>query len=373
MSLKNHKIIKNDACGCFLDQDINKTEDILCKEQESDVEIIIDPDVDETFHDFYKRQLTDGLPIIPPTKERVDKFLRFSSYPPDEVLTLLPPRQGKVTPEKIAINAVMAGCLPYFMPLIEQSILALADDKFNLAAINATTHPVAVCTLINGPISREYNINSGAGCLGPGNIGNATIGRAIRLCLINLAGAIPGIGDHATMGSPAKYSYCFAEAEENSPWLSLHVERGYQKQDSTVTLMAMESPHNVNDHRSHNGEDLLNTICHTISSAGSNNSHVPGELLVIMGPEHANMLAKEGWSKRDVKQYIHEQSHVPAYLGNKGGRKLDKKWIFDDNVLLTRDMEDVILVVAGGPGRHTMIAHSFGLGSNSVTRRIALE
>ena len=141
----------------------------------------------------------------------MNRFLNYSAHDPAEVLATLPPKRGQATPEKIAINSVMAGCLPQFQPVLEHTIQAISQDKFNLAGVNATTHPVSICTIINGPVSTELGMNPGAGCLGPGNMASATIGRALRLCLINLAGAVPGVGDHATHGSPAKYSYCFTE------------------------------------------------------------------------------------------------------------------------------------------------------------------
>jgi hypothetical protein len=299
--------------------------------------------------------------------------MEYTDRNSDDLIAVLPPRKGQATVEKIAINAVMAGCFPSFFPIVLHSIEAVSQEKFNLTGVNATTHPVAVCNIINGPIAHELGINSGVGCLGPGNIANASIGRAVRLCLINLAGAVPGVGDHATMGSPAKFCYCFAEAEEDSPWDPLHVERGFSEDISTITLIAAEAPHNVNDHRSHTGEDLLNTIVHTASTAGCNNSHVPGEILVIMSPEHAQSLARDGWEKNDVQSYIHQNTLLKAELADRGGRELDERWIIDEDVRITRSQDDVILVVAGGPGRHTMISHGFGTSSNSVTIPLTLK
>ncbi|MBM4241675.1 MAG: hypothetical protein FJ150_08460 [Euryarchaeota archaeon] len=375
---KNKKIDSEKACECLIEdlieENIEKNEDRLCELSENDFEVYIDPDVEKISYEFYMKKMTDGLPIIPPTKDRVLKFFEYSDRKPDDVIATIPPRWGKATIEKIAINSVMAGCIPAFMPVVQDSIQAISQDKFNLPAINATTHPVSICTIINGPISRELVINNSTGCLGPGNIANATIGRAIRLCLINIGGAIPGIGDHATMGSPSKYSFCFGEAEYESPWDPLHVERGFSKDTSTVTVMAVDSPHNVNDHRSTCAEDLLDTIVHTASVAGCNNSHVPGEMLVIMGPEHAQLVAGDGWNKTDVKEYIHENTFVPVEMGDRGGRKIESKWIDSDgNVHITRKPEDVVLVVVGGPGRHTMIAHGFGTSSDSVTIPITLK
>lgn len=358
------------SCGCLLD-DILKGEacDVESPGEENSrgEQILISPDAERISHEFYLHHLTDGLPIIPPTRERVSRFLEYSHRRAGDVVAVLPPRRGRATVEKIAINAVMAGCLPSFMPVVEQAVQALGREEFNLAGINATTHPVAICTIINGPISRKLDINRGVGCLGPGNLANATIGRAIRLCLLNIAGAVPGVGDHATHGSPAKFSYAFAEAEEESPWKPLHLERGFDREDSTVTVLGLEAPHNVNDHRSTRPEDLLDTVAHTASTAGCNNSHVPGEILVLLSPEHATTLEKGGWDKREVKDYLHQNMVVPVKLGDRGGRRLDKEWVKGDEVLITRSPEDVVLVVAGGPGRHTMIAPSFGSSSQSVT------
>ncbi len=366
----------NENCGCLIDEFIvqnSPDKERLCSVQEADFEVFTDPDVEKVSNEFYIKNQTDGLPIIPPTKFRVDKFLKYSDLKPEEIIAVLPPKRGKATLEKVAINSVMAGCLPNFMPVVQLTIKAVAQEKFNLPAINATTHPISICTIINGPVSRELAVNGGVGCLGPGNIANATIGRALRLSMINIAGAVPGIEDHATMGSPGKYSFCFAEAENESPWEPLHVERGYKSDVSTVTVMAAEAPQNVNDHRSKNAEDILDTIIHTAVVAGCNNSHVPGEMLLIMGPEHVNTVAEEGWTKRDVKKYIHENTMVSVELGDRGGRKLDKQWVTDGMVRITRSPDDVVLVVAGGPGRHSMIAHGFGTSSESVTNPLALK
>jgi hypothetical protein len=376
------------SCGCLIEGMLRespeksktkttiesvKKSDRLCPTSTQDVEIFVDPDVEKISLDFYKKKYTDGLPIVPPTRERVHRFYKYSAYNPQNVVTLLPPRQGKATIKKIAINGVMAGCLPLFMPVLEKTIIGMSQPQFNLAGVNATTHPVAICAVVNGHVTQEMEINSGVGCLGPGNMANATIGRAIRFCLINIAGAITGIGDHATMGSPAKYSYCFGENEEESPWEPLHVERGFPKESSAVTVMGMDAPHNVNDHRSNTAEDVLDTIVHTISTAGCNNSHVPGELLVIMSPEHAETVDGGGWAKKDIKNYIHENAIVPVELGDRGGRRLDKKWVKNNMVSLTRSPDDVILVVAGGPGRHTMVAHGFGSSCESVTDGLVLK
>ncbi len=374
---KKHSEAYNSSCGCviddLLDNDDDKVDSKLCDKRKNDIEVFVEPDPEKISYDFYTRRMTDGLPIIPPTHERVRKFLEYTDRNPEDIVAVLPPRQGNATLEKIAVNSVMAGCIPQFMPVVQKSIEALSCEKFNLIGINATTHPVSICTIINGPISREIGVASGVGCLGPGYMANATIGRAVRLCLINIAGAVPGVGDHATMGSPAKYSYTFAEAESESPWEPLHCERGFKEESSTITALAVEAPHNVNDHRSKHAEEVLETISHTVSTAGCNNSHVPGEILIILSPEHAQTISREGWDKMDVKNYLHENSVVPVEISDRGGRKLDKQWIVNEDTHITRSPDDVVLVVAGGIGRHSMISHGFGTSSESITLPILLK
>lgn len=384
MTRKDEKTVNKNSCGCLTDDLFDKKpncenkkiiidNDRLCNARNSDMEFFVDPDPEKVSLNFYQNRFTDGLPIIPPTTERVKRFLNSTFHNPEDVLAILPPKMGQATPEKIAINSVMAGCLPQFQPVLEHVIKAVSIDQFNLAGVNATTHPISICIIINGPLIDEIEINASVGCLAPSNIANATIGRALRLCLINIAGAIPGVGDHATHGSPAKYSYCFAENQKENPWEPLHVERGFNSHESTVTVMAAESPQNVNDHRSQSAEDLLDTIIHTATTAGCNNSHVPGELLIIMSPEHATTIKQGGWSKKDVQNYIHENSHLSSILADRGGRKLDEKNINNGQVRITRSPQDVVVVVAGGPGRHTMISHGFGGGSESVTIPIKLN
>lgn len=373
---QDKKIVQSDdLCACSIEgmlEDKNE-ENRLCSSSSNDVEVFVDPDPEKISQKFYLKRMTDGLPIIPPTKDRVLRLLKYTDLDPDETIAVLPPKMGIATPEKIAVNSVMAGCLPQFMPFVLNCVKSLSIEKFNIAGINATTHPVAMCTILNGPLSREIGAGSGAGCLGPGNLANATIGRTIRLCMINIAGAIPGVGDHATMGSPAKYSYTFAENEAENPWESLSVERGFDPSVTTSTVLALEAPQNVNDHRSKTATDLLETIAKTASTPGCNNSHVPGEFLLIMSPEHAKTIYNDGFTKQDVKEYLHERCVVDVRLADRGGRKIDPEWIVEDKVRITRSPEDIVLVVAGGVGRHSMICHGFGTSSESVTLPIKLK
>src|SRR4029453_11298925 len=179
---------------------------------------------------YQERGWTDGLPIVPPTERRVHEFLKQTPRDPREIVGVLPPRQGEATIEKIAVNAVMAGCRPEYFPVVVAAIEALADPLFNLDSVQATTHPVAPLVVVNGPIARELGINGGYNAYGQGFHANLTIGRAIRLLLMNVGGGLPGTGDRATQGSPAKIAYCVAENEEASPWEPLHVEHGFPRE-----------------------------------------------------------------------------------------------------------------------------------------------
>ena len=186
------------------------------------------------------------------------------------------------------------------------------QPQFNLSGINATTHPCAVLVLVNGPIGRELGVHGGPGCYGPGFRANATIGRAVRLLLLNIAGASPGLGDRATQGTPAKFALCLAENEEASPWAPFHTTRGFEPDDSTVTVAASEGPHNIQEHGSNTALGVLQTVVGALGQAGSNNILSRGEPLLALGPEHAATIADEGWTREGIRQYVYEHARYPA-------------------------------------------------------------
>jgi len=228
------------------------------------------PDFGEkVYKEFLDRGWTDGLPVIPPTEEAVDRAVTFTGRNPQDVVASIPPRWGEATVEKIAINAVMAGCLPEYLPVIMAAIEAMAEARFNLFFVQTTTHPCAPLLIVNGPIAKNLGINCHSGAFGPYYRSNATIGRAIRLILLNIGGAIPGTGDMATQGQPCKYSFCIAENEAENPWEPLHVERGFKASVNTVTVVAAENPHNIGEHCANNAEDLLTTIVGTMTGLGT--------------------------------------------------------------------------------------------------------
>ena len=238
----------------------------------------------------------DGLPVIPPTAERVARMVTGARRRRDDVVAVLAPRLGVATVEEVAVNAVMAGALPEHLPVVIAALEALADPAFNLQAVQTTTHPCSPLLIVNGPIAARLGMNASGNALGQGTRANAVIGRAVRLALLNLGGARPGREDRATQGHPGKYSYCVAENEAASPWESLAVERGFGAGNSTVTVCGSEAPHNVNDHASSTPEGIVTTVAYTAATVGHNNIYLGGEPLIVLGPEHAATVAAVGWS-----------------------------------------------------------------------------
>ena len=317
---------------------------------------------------FYRRGWTDGLPIIPPTMRRFDRMIAHSGWDPKTLIGLVAPQRGEASVEKIAINATMAGCIPQHLPILIAATKAMVQEEFNLFGMQATTHPCTVLVLINGPLSHQLDINYGYNAMGQGHMSNATIGRAIRLILVNVGGASPGVLDRATVGGPAKYSFCFAENEGENPWEPLHVERGFQQSLSTVTVVGAEGPHNVNDHGGSSAEEILITISGVLATPGTNNAYLGGEPLIVLGPEHAAIIARDGFSKYDVKQFLFENARVPLARISKGNLELFKKnhpkrfsgLNSQASVPISDRPEDIMVVVAGGKGRHSVVIPTFG-------------
>jgi hypothetical protein len=339
----------------------------------------VDPegDIETVSKELYRRNLTDGLPVIPPTTERVAQMLGGTALDADVVCGVLPPKYGDATVEKIATNAVMAGCRPEYMPVLTTAVEAMDEEAFNLYGINATTHPVAPLVLVNGPIVDELHINYGYNVFGQGWRANGTIGRALRLLLLNVGGAIPGEMDRATHGHPGKYAYCIAENERKTPWEPFHVARGYDENDSTVTVFAAEAPHEINDHVSEDGDRILSVAGDVFATIGNNNAYLTqGEITLVLGPEHAHTIARGGYSREDVQWFLYD--HARNRIGDLrlGGAYGIHEWpnrfeIGDEEatVPLVEHPDRVNVLVAGGAGKHSMAIHSFG-ETRSVTKQI---
>ncbi len=319
---------------------------------------------------------SDGLPLVPPTNERVAAMLRFADRPRTQVIGGVPPRMGAVTPEHVAVNAVMAGCRPHHLPLLITALEAMLDPSFNLYGIQCTTHCVAPLVVVNGPLAAKCGVHAANNLFGPGPWANGVLGRAIRLILLNIGGATPGEIDKATMGHPGKYTFCIGENEAANPWSSLRAERGFDADASTVTVVGAEAPHNINDHESTTAKGLLTMIAGTMAETGQNNVYYAGEPLLILGPEHAATIAADGLSKDDVRRILFAASHIP--LGKFSAENIERRFRrkfaaryaeapLDQTLPIAQSAADIMVIVAGGPGKHSMYVPTFG-GTRSVTR-----
>src|SRR5262245_13867047 len=336
-------------------------------------DLTLDDDPTALLLEFSNRQWCDGLPIIAPTPERVAAML--GGRDGSRSLGPMPPLWRRATPEKLAVNAVMAGCEPAAFPIVVAAVEAMLDPPFNLYGVQATTHPVAPLLVVNGPYGRKIGLHGGSGCFGPGFRANATIGRAIRLILLNVGGAWPGRYDMATQGSPAKYAYCIAENEEASPW-------GPLCKGDVVTVYGGEGPHNVNDHISTTGAGILANVADTAISLGSNVGWYfsQAQLLVALGPEHARTIADEGFTRADVQRFVYENARQPLGLMRLGGMYGMHDWpawmnaTTDDAARLPRvpSPEDIFVIVAGGSGKHSAVVPNCTF-SRAVSRPIRAD
>ena len=333
--------------------------------------------IDDVYAWAYERGWTDGLPIIPPTADRVEKMMASVPRAPQEVVAELPPRRAAATIEALAVNAVMAGCLPQYFPVVVTAIEALTDPKYALLMMNTSTNPSAPMLIINGPIRAKLDINCSWSVLGPGNRANATIGRAVSLAMINLAGRVPGTVSKSTHSQPGRYSFCLGEYEEKNPWEPLHVERGFKAEDSTVTVAAPTGTINVHDKDSKRAEHMLMTLAHSMEVIGSNNVFIRygyGEIVIILCPDHAALIAQD-FSKQQAKERLLElTSKMPASWFPPPRLESMRAGVPDqiqgDYVRLAARPDQFLIVVAGGHGGyHSVACHTLGMAF-AVTRRI---
>jgi hypothetical protein len=322
---------------------------------------------------LHRNGWTDGLPVVPPTAERVSVMMTGTAYPADTLIGLVPPRWGAATVEVIAANAVMAGCLPDHMPVVITALDALLDKRFNLYGTQATTHAVAPLLILNGPVVDKLNFNFGYNLFGPGWRANAAVGRAISLILRNVGGALPGALDRSTAGQPGKYTFCIAENELENPWPPLHVERGFKVEQSTVTVHAGGGILDLNDRSSTAASDLMQMLAQSLKIHAGNGHLIGGEPLLVICPEHAFILQRDGIDKAQLKHYLWQHSRIArsefpvSYYRDEVEPLDDPDWF-----PLCRAADQFIIVVGGGAGRHSMYIPTFA-ASYSVTREIGSE
>jgi hypothetical protein len=302
----------------------------------------------DAFDYAYDQGWTDGLPIIPPTPEAVQRFVAAAGCDAETLVGVIPPRKGQATVEVMAINAVMAGCRPEYMPVILAALEGLTDPHYPLEFMQVTTNPMTPFLLINGPVRHRLEINAGAGCLGPGWRANATIGRAIRLILQNAGGALPGVYSKSSFGSPLRYTYVCGENEEENPWTPYHVDQGYATTDSTVTVFKASNYCNISGGEGVGPEEILRQIATNMPPMYGGGDGV----LLLLGVNHARSLYEAGLTKRDIQQQLWELARLPEdhfapafatteRASGRGGGGM---------VWRTQSPDQIAIVVAGGPG-----------------------
>jgi hypothetical protein len=308
------------------------------------------------FHYFSKRGWTDGLPILPPTREAVGAMIERSGFDKNERLGIVPPLNGIATVEKIAANAVMAGCLPEYFPLVTAALRGLLQPGFNLNGVQTTTGNVAPLIIVNGPCRNSLEINYASNVLGQGWRANSTIGRAIRLILTNIGGATPGIYDKATLGQPAKYTFCIAENEEENPWEPLHVERGLNRETDAVSVTGCSGVHSIIDEASKSAKGLIMTMALSMMG-GATSGVTSSEALLIICPEHAATLSAEGYSKKNIRQELFARARIPHEKISEENLELLAKrrpmWFQRSGLRqlpIVDRPEDIWIIVAGGKG-----------------------
>ncbi|MBI2231326.1 MAG: hypothetical protein HYU46_19780 [Deltaproteobacteria bacterium] len=334
---------------------------------------------EETVYEYFlSKGWTDGLPVIPPTIERVEAFLAQAKVASGDILGVIPPQWAELTVEKLAVNAIMAGCKPEYMPVLAAAIKGMCDPAFNLYGVQATTNPVGPMLAVNGPVAKRIGLKADTGALGPGWRANVTLGRAIRLVLINVGGGTPGDMDRATQGMPGKLFFCLAENEEASPWEPFHVEKGYPADTSTVTVIGASGSLNLIDQGSLDAEGLLKTFASALSVIGTNNIYFGGDPVLLISPEHADTLSKGGFKKRDVKEHLFNSACTPIehFSQDNVERVLMKRrpHLFEKGmpgcIRPIDEADDLIVLVVGGPGKHSAFVPTFGV-NRSVTRIIS--
>lgn len=318
------------------------------------------------------RLFGDALPVVPPTEERVAAMLQGTGLAPHTVIARVPPFYGEATVEKIAANAVMAGCKPELMRVLIPLVRAVCDERFNAHGVQATTHFAAPLVLINGPVRNELGFWSRQNLFSNVARANSTVGRALQLILLNIGGARPDGIDMSTQGNGGKFSQCIAENEEENPWEPFHVDRGFQSNQSAVTLFAAEPPRGVSEHKTARGNVLLRAICSTLATVWSYRLCMNNEAMVLLCPEHAKTLQRDGFTKQAVRKFLYENTGVPVrYYDQPDGGEGTQFTAYYREIKIQgepcyqkfRSPESVFIVVAGGTaGKFSSVLGSWAAG-----------
>ena len=323
--------------------------------------------LEDANHLLYRMGLTDGLPVVPPTRERVAAML--GNRDPERVVATLPPMQNRATARNLAACAVMAGCRPMDFDVLKAATAAVAEPEFNLFGIQTTTGAATPMLIVNGPVVHRLGLNAGANALGPGTRANASIGRALQFVLRTIGGADPGRGDKATMGQPGKFTLCCAENALDSPWEPLHVNRGFLAEQSTVTVVGAVGTVEVVDAESADAQGVLTTMARSMTIAGNlgkDNLLGSGEPLLLVAPEHAGIIGRTH-TRRQAQEFLFQQAQLRVdLLAPTQAERLRKAAIM--KLAAAAVPEDIMLVVVGGPGAKSTYVPTWAGGTRAVTR-----
>jgi thiol-disulfide isomerase/thioredoxin len=325
---------------------------------------------------IFDRGWTDGLPVVPPTEERVLRMLEGTTRSPSEVIAVVPPDLVECTVEKVAINAVMAGCQSEYLPVVLAAVEAACTNEFNIHGVLATTMPVGPVLIVNGPIRRAIGMNSGVNVFGQGNRANLTIGRALQLVIRNVGGGKPGGVDRAAHGNPGKISFCFPEDEEGSPWEPLSVWRGAAPGTNTVTLFPGEGPRVIVDQKARTPEELCRSLAAGLRTTQSPKAALGSDAILVVGPDHGRRFADAGWSRDRVLQELFELLNIPGeeMVQGAGGIAEGFPVAMSDRVIPKFRPRGLLLAYAGGgAGLFSMIIGGWAngeMGSQPITKEI---
>ena len=297
----------------------------------------------------FERGWSDGLPLVPPTPLRVTRMLSSTDRSADEIVGSVPPDNRPCTIEKIAINAVMAGCKPDYLQVVIAALRAALKDEFCMHGLLCTTYFSTPVMIVNGPITKQIGMNSGVNALGQGNRANATIGRALQLIVRNVGGGIPGGIDRATLGNPGKYTFCFCEDESDAEWPSLSMDRGYTREDSVVNLFAGSGVQPFVDQQSRQPESLAKNLANSLRSVANTRSFGMADAIIVISPEHRRVLRECGWTKPNLKQALYDELKTPGadIIRGKDGIAEGMPEKFKD-IMLNKFRDDGLHIVGAG-------------------------
>jgi thiol-disulfide isomerase/thioredoxin len=322
--------------------------------------------------EYCYRVFGDALPVIPPTVERIEKMLRATPHDPREVIARIPPCYGEATVEKIAANAVMAGCKPEMMRVLIPLARAVCDERFNAHGVQATTHFAAPLIIVNGPVRGELGFHSKQNVFSNVARANSTLGRALQLILLNLGGARPTGIDMSALGNPGKFSYCIAENEEENPWEPLHVDQGLSRDQSAISLFAAEPPHGVSEHNARTAKSVLKAITYALATVWSYRNCMGFEAVVVLCPEHVKTIHRDGFSKQDIREFLFLNTGIPlrCYRDGDPGEGVAQQSQYTEIVIdgepcyrKFKSPESIKIVVAGGTaGKFSAVLGSWSVG-----------